>query len=409
VKQKPLPYTPQKIENEWEKLRKSKPEDFEQSPDTSVKQAVIDKVGKALTTIPEGFKPLKQIEKLLKDRKAAFFDDKILGWAEAELLAYGSLLSEGVPVRMSGQDVKRGTFSHRHAYIVDANTNEPYCNIDHIQDGQLKFNIFNSLLSEFGVLGFEYGYAMSTPHALVIWEAQFGDFANGAQVMIDQFISSAESKWQRMNGLVMLLPHGYEGQGPEHSNARPERFLQLSAEYNMIVCNPTTPANIFHLLRRQVAWDFRKPCIVFSPKSLLRHPAVVSPIKDFTKGTFQEVIDDANVEAKNVKRVVLCTGKIYYDLLEGQTKKKTKEVAIVRMEQLHPFPEKQLNAVLKKYKGAKLTWVQEEPANMGYWTFILRNMQGLDVISRKASASPATGYSKVHKAEQEKIVNQALD
>ncbi len=409
VKQKPLPYTPQKIENEWEKLRKSKPSDFDQSPDTSVKQAVIDKVGKALTTIPEGFKPLKQIEKLLKDRKAAFFDDKILGWAEAELLAYGSLLSQGVPVRMSGQDVKRGTFSHRHAYIVDANTNEPYCNIDHIEPGQLKFNIFNSLLSEFGVLGFEYGYAMSTPHALVIWEAQFGDFANGAQVMIDQFISSAESKWQRMNGLVMLLPHGYEGQGPEHSNARPERFLQLSAEYNMVVCNPTTPANIFHLLRRQVTWDFRKPCIVFSPKSLLRHPAVVSPLKDFTKGSFQEVIDDVNVDAKAVKRVVLCSGKIYYDLLEGQQKKKTKDVAIVRMEQLHPFPEKQLNAVLKKYKGSKMTWVQEEPANMGYWTYILRNMQGLDVISRKASASPATGYSKVHKAEQEKIVNQALD
>ncbi len=409
VKQKPLPYTPQKIENEWEKLHKSKPEDFDQSPDTSVKQTVVDKVGKALTTIPEGFKPLKQIEKLLKDRKAAFFDDKILGWAEAELLAYGSLLSQGVPVRMSGQDVKRGTFSHRHAYLFDANTNEPYCNIDHIDEGQLKFNIYNSLLSEFGVLGFEYGYAMSSPHALVIWEAQFGDFANGAQVMIDQFISSAESKWQRMNGLVMLLPHGYEGQGPEHSNARPERFLQLSAEYNMVVCNPTTPANIFHLMRRQVTWDFRKPCIVFSPKSLLRHPCVVSPVKDFTKGTFQEVIDDVNAEAKSIKRIVLCCGKVYYDLFEGQQKKKTKDVAIVRMEQLHPFPEKQLNAVLKKYKGAKLTWVQEEPANMGYWTYILRNMQGLDLISRKASASPATGYSKVHKAEQEKIVNQALD
>jgi len=409
VKQKPLPYKPQKIENEWEKLRKSKPEDFDQSPDTSIKQAVVEKVAKALITIPEGFKPLKQIEKLLKDRKTAFFDDKILGWAEAELLAYGSLLSQGVPVRMSGQDVKRGTFSHRHAYFFDANTNEPYCNIDHIEEGQQKFNIYNSLLSEFGVLGFEYGYAMSTPHALVIWEAQFGDFANGAQVMIDQFISSAESKWQRMNGLVMLLPHGYEGQGPEHSNARPERFLQLSAEYNMIVCNPTTPANIFHLLRRQVTWDFRKPCIVFSPKSLLRHPAVVSPLKDFTKGSFQEVIDDASVDSKNVKKVVLCCGKVYYDLLDGQQKKKSKDVAIVRMEQLHPFPEKQLNAVLKKYKSAKLTWVQEEPANMGYWSYILRNMQGLDLISRKASASPATGYSKVHKAEQEKIVNQALE
>ena len=409
VKQKPLPYKPQKIENEWEKLRKSKPADFDQSPDTSVKQSVIDKVGKAITTIPEGFKPLKQIEKLIKDRQAAFFETKVLGWAEAELLAYGSLLLQGTPVRMSGQDVKRGTFSHRHAYFFDANTNEPYCGLDHMEKGQLKFNIYNSLLSEFGVLGFEYGYAMATPNAVVIWEAQFGDFANGAQVMIDQFICSAESKWQRMNGLVMLLPHGYEGQGPEHSNARPERFLQLSAEYNMVVANPTTAANIFHLLRRQVAWEFRKPCIVFSPKSLLRHPSVASPIKDFTTGSFQEVIDDVNVNSKDVKKVVLCTGKVYYDLLESQSKKKTKDVALVRMEQLHPFPEKQLNAVLKKYKGAKLVWTQEEPANMGYWSFILRYMGGLELISRKASASPATGYSKVHKAEQEKIVSQSLE
>jgi 2-oxoglutarate dehydrogenase E1 component len=409
VKQKPLPYKPQKIEEEWEKLHKSKPSDFDQSPETGIKQAVIDKVGKALTTIPEGFKPLKQIEKLIKDRKTAFFEDKVLGWAEAELLAYGSLLAEGTPVRMSGQDVKRGTFSHRHAYFFDANTNEPYCGLDNIEAGQQKFKIFNSLLSEFGVLGFEYGYAMSSPHALVIWEAQFGDFANGAQVMIDQFISSAESKWQRMNGLVMLLPHGYEGQGPEHSNARPERFLQLCAEYNMVVCNPTTAANIFHLMRRQVTWDFRKPCIVFSPKSLLRHPGVVSPVKEFVKGSFQEVIDDPNTDGKGIKKVVLCSGKIYYDLVEGQQKKKNKEVALVRMEQLHPFPEKQLNTVLKKYKGAKLVWVQEEPANMGYWTYILRNMQGLELISRKASASPATGYSKVHKAEQEKIVTQALE
>jgi 2-oxoglutarate dehydrogenase E1 component len=274
VKQKPLPYKPQKIEAEWEKLRRATPEDFDQSPKTNIKQAAIDKIGKALSTIPEGFKPIKQIEKLIKDRQAAFFETKQLGWAEAELLAYGSLLAEGTPVRMTGQDVKRGTFSHRHAYFFDANTNAPYCGLDNIEKGQQKFHIYNSLLSEFGVLGFEYGYAMSTPHALVLWEAQFGDFVNGAQVMIDQFISSAESKWQRMNGLVMLLPHGYEGQGPEHSSCRPERFLQLSAEYNMIVANPTTPANFFHLLRRQVAWPFRKPCIVFSPKSLLRHPAV---------------------------------------------------------------------------------------------------------------------------------------
>jgi 2-oxoglutarate dehydrogenase E1 component len=276
---------------------------------------------------------------------------------------------------------------------------------------QAKFHIYNSLLSEFGVLGFEYGYAMSSPRALVLWEAQFGDFVNGAQVIIDQFLSSAESKWQRMNGLVMLLPHGYEGQGPEHSSCKPERFLQLSAENNMVVSNPTTPANFFHLLRRQIVWQFRKPCIVFSPKSLLRHPAVISPLKDFTEGSFKEVLDDATVNAKEVKRVVLCSGKIFYDLQEAQQKKKAKDTAIVRLEQLHPFPEKQLAGVLKKYKTAKLVWVQEEPSNMGFWSYIIRMMPkaGLELISRKASASPATGYSKVHKAEQEKITNPAFE
>lgn len=411
VKQKPLPYKAQKIEAEWEKLRTATPEDFEQSPATGIPAAAIEKVGKALTTIPEGFKPIKQIEKLLKDRHAAFFQEKKLGWAEAELLAYGSLLSEGTPVRMSGQDVKRGTFSHRHAYFFDANTNEPYCGLDHIDKGQKKFHIYNSLLSEFGVLGFEYGYAMSTPHALVIWEAQFGDFVNGAQVMIDQFISSAESKWQRMNGLVMLLPHGYEGQGPEHSSAKPERFLQLSAEYNMVVANPTTPANFFHLLRRQVTWPFRKPCVVFSPKSLLRHPLVISPVSEFVEGSFNEVIDDPKAKAKDVSRLVLCTGKVYYDLLEVQQKKKIKDTAIVRLEQLHPFPVKQLNTVFKKYKDATVVWVQEEPQNMGYISYIQRMLpkQQIAFVSRKASASPATGYARVHKTEQDKIVNRAFE
>jgi len=410
VKQKKLPYKVQKTEEEWHRLRKSTPEDFDKSPDTSIKQAVIDKIGKALTTLPEGFKPIKQIEKLMKDRHNAFFTNKELSWADAELLAYGSLLLEGRIVRMSGQDVKRGTFSHRHAYVMDVNANENYCNLDNIEKGQQKFHIFNSLLSEFGVLGFEYGYAMASPNALVLWEAQFGDFANGAQVMIDQFISNAESKWQRMNGLVMLLPHGYEGQGPEHSSARPERFLQLSAEYNMVVSNPTTPANMFHLLRRQVMWDFRKPCIVLSPKSLLRHPSVVSPVGDFTKGGFSEVIDDPS-SPKSVRKLVLCCGKIYYDLVEARQKKKIKDVAVVRIEQLYPFPDKQVNAILKKYKGAEVAWVQEEPSNMGYLSFIQRMMpeQKFEFISRKASASPATGFSKVHKAEQEKILNQALE
>jgi 2-oxoglutarate dehydrogenase E1 component len=251
---------------------------------------------------------------------------------------------------------------------------------------------------------------MATPHALVLWEAQFGDFVNGAQVMIDQFISSAESKWQRMNGLVMLLPHGYEGQGPEHSSARPERFLQLSAEYNMVVAYPTTPANFFHLLRRQVTWPFRKPCVVMSPKSLLRHPAVISPVSEFTDGAFSEVLDDPNATAKDVKRVVMCSGKLFYELQEAQQKKKLKDVAIVRIEQLHPWPEKQLKTVLKRYKDTKLVWAQEEPANMGYTSYIQRMMPKyeMEYVSRKASASPATGFSKIHKVEQEKIINQAL-
>jgi 2-oxoglutarate dehydrogenase E1 component len=410
VKQKPLPYKPQKMEEEWEQMRWATPDDFDQSPETGIGPNVIERVGKALSTIPDGFKPLKQIEKLLKDRTTAFFETKMLGWAEAELLAYGSLLAEKIPVRMSGQDVRRGTFSHRHAYFFDANSNEPYCGLNSIEKSQ-KFNIYNSLLSEFGVLGFEYGYAMSSPRALVLWEAQFGDFVNGAQVVIDQFICSAESKWQLMNGLVMLLPHGYEGQGPEHSSCRPERFLHLSAEYNMVVASPTTPANFFHLLRRQVSWPFRKPCVVFSPKSLLRHPSVISPLDDFTKGSFQEVLDDTFVTAKNVTRVVLCSGKLFYDLVEVQQKKKIKDTAIVRVEQLHPFPDKQLKAVLKRYKDVQLVWAQEEPSNMGSLSYILRMMPAysIEVVSRKASASPATGYSKVHKIEQEKIVNKALN
>lgn len=411
VKQKPLPYKPQKVEEEWEQMRWATPEDFEKSPATHVTEDMINKVGEALTTIPDGFKTLKQIDKLLKDRKAAFFEKKELGWAEAELLAYGSLLLENTPVRMSGQDVKRGTFSHRHAYFFDTNTNEPYCGLNNMSKTQANFYIYNSLLSEFGVLGFEYGYAMASPRALVLWEAQFGDFVNGAQVIIDQFISSAESKWQRMNGLVMLLPHGYEGQGAEHSSARPERFLQLAAEYNMVIVNITTAANFFHLLRRQTAWEFRKPCIVLSPKSLLRHPAVVSPVSEFTSGSFKEVLDDPNVKPKGVKRVILCSGKVYYDLYEAQQKKKSTDAAIIRLEQLHPFPEKQLGAILDKYKDAKLVWAQEEPSNMGYWSYILRMMpqKGLELVSRKASASPATGFIKIHKIEQEKLVNKAFE
>ncbi|MFT5642145.1 MAG: 2-oxoglutarate dehydrogenase E1 component [Cyclobacteriaceae bacterium] len=409
VKQKPLPYTPQKIEAEWDFLRRSKLEDFDQSPDTSISEETLKKVANALISVPKGFKPLRQIDKLLKERKANFFDKKVLTWADAELLAYGSILAEGKIVRMSGQDVKRGTFSHRHAVLFDSNTNEAYSNLDHIQEGQEPFRIYNSLLSEYGVLGFEYGYAMATPNALIIWEAQFGDFCNGAQVTIDQFITSAETKWERMNGLVMLLPHGYEGQGPEHSSARMERFLQMTAQENMVVADVTTPANFFHLLRRQVVWEFRKPCIMFSPKSLLRHPKVQSDLSEFMTGSFQEVIGDKYVTNKSVKRVLLCTGKVYFDLLEEQQSNKIKDIAIVRLEQLAPFPTKQLDKELNKYGDPKLIWVQEEPENMGAWGFMLR-VSGLplSLISRKAMASPATGYAKVHKEEQANIVKEAF-
>ena len=410
IKQKPLPYKIQKIEEEWAQLRHALPQDFDQSPNTAVESSVIKKIGEALTSIPDGFKPIKQIEKLIKDRRSAFFEEKKLGWAEAELLAYGSLVLENIPVRMSGQDVKRGTFSHRHAVFWDSETNETYCGLQNLDKNQAKFYLYNSLLSEFGVLGFEYGYAMATPQALILWEAQFGDFANGAQVMIDQFLSSAESKWQRQNGMVLLLPHGYEGQGPEHSSCRPERFLQLAAEYNMVIVNLTTAANLFHMFRRQVKWEFRKPAVVFSPKSLLRHPGVSSPITHFTSGTFMEVIDDEQANPAQIKRLVLCTGKLFYELQEFREKNKIKDVALVRMEQLFPFPEKKLAAIFKKYKGAEILWSQEEPLNMGYWSFIQRMLPDvkIKVIARKASASPATGYNKVHKIEQEKILSESL-
>ena len=413
VKQKPLPYTSQKMEKEWLELRRSVPNDFEQSPVTAITQEQVDKVGNALITIPEGFKPLKQIEKLLAERKDQFFEKKELNWASAELLAYGSILMEKKIVRISGQDVQRGTFSHRHAVLKDAETNQPYYTLNNIaeRERQKSFRIYNSLLSEYGVLGFEFGYAMANPNALVIWEAQFGDFANGAQVMIDQFVASTETKWQMMNGLVMLLPHGYEGQGPEHSSARLERFLELCADFNIVVANVTTPANFFHLLRRQVSWPFRKPLIVMSPKSLLRHPKVVSPLDEFKKGGFREILDDANVTAKNVKRLLLCTGKIYYDLLEEQEKNKRKDIAIVRLEQIYPLAEGQLSAVIEKYKGAKIYWVQEEPVNMGAWGYILKRLYkkvDIDVIARDEAASPAVGYLKAHNESQKEIVNQAF-
>ena len=410
VKQKAeIPYKPLRLDLGWSELRFSEPGDFDQSPETGVPAEVLETIGKALVKIPEGFKPLKQIDKLLKDRQVMLTDTKMVNWGMAELLSYGSLLLDGNPVRLSGQDVQRGTFSHRHSVLHDSETNESYSSLDYIQDGQPKFQVYNSLLSEYGVLGFEYGYAMATPNALVIWEAQFGDFSNGAQLIIDQFIAAGESKWGIQNGVTLLLPHGYEGQGPEHSNARPERYLQLYADHNMVVANVTTPANLFHIMRRQLAWSFRKPLVIMSPKSLLRHPKCISPLADLTKGSFQEVLDDTYSQAKKVKKVLLCTGKIYYDLLEKQQTDKRDDVALVRLEQIAPLPKKQLDAILAKYKKAEVFWVQEEPENMGAWTYLLRIGMILPIISRRAAASPATGYPKIHAQEQADIVRRAFE
>ncbi len=412
VKQKVRPpYIPLKLDNAWSALRYSTEKDFEKSPNTAISKATVDQVAKAITTLPKGFVALKQIEKVIADRKV-FFEKGELNWATAELLAYGSLLVEGKAVRLSGQDVQRGTFSHRHAVLHDANTNENYSSLNHISDKQEKAQIYNSLLSEYGVLGYEFGYALANPNALVIWEAQFGDFANGAQTMIDQFVSSHESKWGTQNGLVMLLPHGYEGQGPEHSNARPERFLQLAAENNMVIANLTTPANIFHALRRQLTWEFRKPLVVMSPKSIFRHPKVVSKMDAFTKGSFQEVIGDEFADKAKVKRVLICSGKVYFDLLDRQEKDKRKDVAIIRLEQLHPFPTKQVEAELAKYKSAEVFYVQEEPENMGYWSYVIREFgwsRFSKLVARKKSASPATGFLKVHGEEQAALINRAFE
>jgi len=412
VKQKSLPYVLPKLEQEWHTLRKATAVDFEKSVETGVPLDILEKIGQALIKTPEGFNRLKQIDKLLKDRETMIFDKKEVNWATAELLAYGSLLVEGNIVRLSGQDVQRGTFSHRHAVLHDVETNYSYNSLEYIEEGQGPFMIYNSLLSEYAVLGFEFGYSMANPNALVIWEAQFGDFANGAQVIIDQFVSSSETKWDRWNGLVMLLPHGYEGQGPEHSNARPERYLQLSANYNLIVANVTTPANFFHMMRRQLKSQFRKPLIVMSPKSMLRHPLCVSSMDSLVTGSFQETIGDSYADPAKVKKVLLCTGKLYYELYEKQQADKRDDVAIIRLEQMHPFPQSQIDAHLNQYDKAKVYWVQEEPFNMGGWTFMLRMYKGsrfLQVIARESSASPSTGFSKIHAKEQAEIIRRAFE
>jgi len=413
VKQQKLPYKFQPTDEEWKELRKSTPEDFHSSPETGISQEYIDKVAKALTTLPEGFKPLKQIDKLFKTRKDYFFEKKELDWAAAELLAYGSLMLDGTRVRLTGQDVKRGTFSHRHAVIANADTNEKYNSLNNLEGTDLDFDIHNSHLSEYGVLGFEFGYGWGDPKTLAIWEAQFGDFANGAQTMIDQFIMSGETKWNTQSDLVMLLPHGQEGQGPEHSSARLERFLEQCASYNVTVCNITNPANFFHALRRQMAWEFRKPLIVMSPKSLLRHPQVIAPLEDFKKGNFKEILDDPIAKKTKVTRILLCSGKVYFDLLEEQKKGKHEDVAIVRLEQLYPLAYNQLEEITNKYSKAKeVFWVQEEPGNAGAWSYILKSLYKviphIEVIAKNDSPSPAVGYLGVHKQKQAQVVERAF-
>jgi len=398
----------------WEGLRPAKKgEVLTTSDKTKVAKDLFLKLAKEITTLPSDKKFFRKITRLFEDRAKMITADSY-DWAMGELMAYATLLDQGNRVRISGQDVQRGTFSHRHAVLTLEDSEEKYVPLANIKGGD-KFSIYNSLLSEYAVLGFEYGYASSNPNSLTIWEAQFGDFYNGAQIIVDQYLSSAETKWKRSNGLVMMLPHGMEGQGPEHSSARIERFLELCADENMILANCTTPANYFHLLRRQLVREFRKPLVVFTPKSLLRHPKVVSPLKDFTEAAFQEVIDDANVAAKDVKRVLFCSGKVYYDLLEKQEADKRKDIAIVRLEQLFPIPTEQLKAIRKKYNKAKeFVWVQEENENMGAWSYYCRKLMGTEIaftgfVARKESGSTATGYMKQHVAQQAEILNKSFE
>ena len=381
-------------------------------PDTGVVKQRLLELGDKTFAPPSEFKIFDKIRKLYQDRLERFRGAENYDWAMGEMLAYATLLDEGVSVRVSGQDSERGTFSHRHAILRDEETEEKYVSLNNLRDGQGRFRIIDSPLSEYGVLGFEYGYACATPEGLTIWEAQFGDFGNGGQIIIDQYISSSESKWNRSNGIVLFLPHGYEGQGPEHSSARIERFLSLCANDNMQVVNCTTPANFFHVLRAHVKYPFRLPLVVFTPKSLLRHPQCVSHQNEFIEGKFQRVIDDTRVHPEDVKKVLLCFGKLYYELLEQQKTRETTQVAIVRLEQLYPIPENELKKIKTKYFNAEsYVWVQEEPENMGAWTFLGLNEKSLNLtcISRPRSASPATGYYKQHQREQQRIIEQAFE
>jgi len=381
------------MQNEWDGFKQANREDMLTKVDTTFSREKLSKIATVLSELPDDKKFISKIQKLLNDRKVMFDTDK-LDWAMAELLAYGTLLTEGYDVRISGQDVERGTFSHRHAVIKVEDSEEEVILLQQLDGANGKFNIYNSLLSEYGVVGFDYGYALASPNTLMIWEAQFGDFSNGAQIMMDQYISAAEDKWNTQNGLVMLLPHGYEGQGAEHSSARMERYLQMCANDNMYVVDCTTPANFYHLLRRQMKTTFRKPLIVFTPKSLLRHPLVISSVDEFANGSFQEAIDDTSVNKEEVKTLVFCTGKFYYDLLAERESNNRNDVALVRIEQLFPLPTEQLKQIISYYPNADdYVWAQEEPKNMGAYSYMLMNFceVQLRLASLKAYSAPATG------------------
>lgn len=385
------------LSSTWEGYRHSTSADFNESPETGVAKDKLIELGRKLATLPEGKKYFRKIQKIFDDRLNAV-ENNALDWGTAEMLAYATLLEDGHPVRISGQDVERGTFSHRHAVVKTEDTEEEIITLNHLSDKQAPFTVYNSLLSEYGVLGFEYGYSLATPKGLTIWEAQFGDFFNGAQIMIDQFIAAGEDKWSTQSGLTMLLPHGYEGQGAEHSSGRMERFLQLCADDNMQIINTSTPANHFHLLRRQLTRPFRKPMVVFSPKMLLRYPAAVSTLEEMASGRFQEVIDDATAKVGQVDTVVLCSGKFYYEMKEKATEMGVDNMAFVRVEQLYPFPQLQIDAILAKYNAKHIIWAQEEPENMGAWAYIAMRMRktGIEGVCRPASAAAAEGSKKLH-------------
>ena len=400
------------MQDEWTGFEYADQNRMMQDVDTTFPKEKLAEIADVISNLPQDKKFIRKIERLVQSRKT-MFDENKLDWSMAEHLAYGTLLEEGHDVRMSGQDVERGTFSHRHAVIKVEDSEEEIVLLNHISDKQGKFYIYNSLLSEYGVVGFDYGYAMASPKTLTIWEAQFGDFGNGAQIMVDQYISAAEDKWKLQNGLVMLLPHGYEGQGAEHSSARMERFLQMCANDNMYVADCTTPANFYHLLRRQVKTNFRKPLIVFTPKSLLRHPLVVSTVDEFANGSFQTLIDDQKAEVDKVKTLVFVTGKFYYDLLEVREEQDRSDIALVRIEQLFPLPAKEMRAIIKKYEHADdVVWAQEEPRNMGAYSYLMMHFEeskSFRIASRRAYGAPAAGSSTRSKRRHKEVIDFVFD